>query len=89
MITFFNRKEVYNGFSMEQCSNIRDILSANKIKYDYRCVSNSNSPSIASRSALMGSFGENQNLAYMYYVYVHKKDYDQACYLINKIRVYK
>lgn len=86
MITFFNRKEVYNGLSMEQCSNIRDILSANKIKYDYRCVSNSNSPSIVSRSALTGSFGENQNFAYMYYVYVHKKDYDQARYLINRNR---
>lgn len=83
MITFFNRKEVYIGFSMEKCSNIRDILSANKIKYDYRCVSNNNNAWIASDHALTGSFGENQNFAYMYYVYVHRKDYEQAHYLIN------
>ena len=86
MITIFNRKEVYNGFSMEQCSNIRDILSVNKIKYDYNCVSSSNNAWFNSDRASVGSLGENPDYAYMYYVYVHKKDYDQACYLINSQR---
>lgn len=39
MITIFNREEVYNGFSLEKFSRIRDILQANHIKYNYKCVS--------------------------------------------------
>ena len=33
MITIFNRKELYSGFSMVECSRIGRILKKNKIPY--------------------------------------------------------
>ena len=32
---------------------------------------------------MRGSFGERAEFSYMYYVYVHKNDYDWACKLIK------
>lgn len=78
MITIFNREEVYNGFSMEKFSRIRDILQANHIKYNYKCVSQNRG------RETFGTFGRNLNFLYEYYVFVHKDDYEQACYMINQ-----
>lgn len=83
MITIFNRKEVYAGFSMEECGKIRDVLAANKIKYDFKCTSSNSSGIFSSTRSRMGSFGENIEYSYSYYVYVRKDDYEQACYVIN------
>lgn len=77
----FNSQEVYTGFAMDELANIREILAINKIKYKYRVVNlNVN----RNRRGLPG-YGE-KNIKYdrQYYVYVLKKDYEQAKYLVNK-----
>jgi hypothetical protein len=38
MITVFNRREVYNGFSMQEQAKVRDILAQNGIRYYTRVV---------------------------------------------------
>lgn len=79
MIGFWNRKEVYMGQSMSRYNDIRDILSDNEIKYTYKVV---NRNSLTGRST-RGSIGERTELAYMYYVYVHRDDYERAYGMIN------
>ena len=79
MIAFWNRKEVYMGHSMVELADIRDILAVNQIKYTYRTVSSSS----GNRRGMRGSFGERAEFGCMYYIYVHKNDYEWACELIR------
>lgn len=74
MLMFWKYKEIYMGNSMQEFSRIRNILEINKIKYDYRVVHNNRS---ADREGF-GSFGERPEYSYMYYAYVHKRDYEKA-----------
>lgn len=79
MITFLNRKEVYIGYSMAECGEIRSVLAVNHIKYTYKVIN----PFATNGRATRGSFGENADLSHMYYIYVHQKDYEWACKLIR------
>lgn len=72
---FWNRCEIYCGNSMKIFSELRDVLSINALRYDYKIKYNG--------SRRYGTFGENPDYSYQYYLYVHKKDYDQADYMIN------
>jgi hypothetical protein len=72
---FWNRKEVFMGSSMQRLSEVRSILSTNKIKYEYKVVSQNQGVS----RGRMGTFGENVDYLNTYYVYVHNKDYANAC----------
>ena len=80
MITIFNRKEVYHGFSMQECYKVRELLLSNHIKYQVKTVDSFRS---SGRSASRG-LGINMDYAYEYYIYVHKKDYDQAGYILSQ-----
>lgn len=80
MIMFWNRKEVFMGNSMQRLSEVRTILSTNKIKYEYKVVSlNQGVP-----RGRTGTFGENMDYLYTYYIYVHKKDYANAYSVLQK-----
>ena len=84
MIMFWNRNEVYTGFSMKRFSEVRDILSLNGIKYTYKVVNRNTSSGFDSNRSRTGTLGEKSQLAYEYYVYVHKHDYDNAYSIICK-----
>ena len=73
MIAFWNRKEVFCGFSMQDFDKALDILSENRIKYAYRIVNYA-----SSRNNIIGQSGESSNCSAMYYIYVHKKDAARA-----------
>lgn len=79
MITFWNRKEVYVGYSMSEFVNKREILISNQIEYIYRTVNSSSGNTRGKR----GSFGVRTEFSCMYYLYVHKNDYEWACELIR------
>lgn len=79
MITIWNQKEVFFGYSLQRLSEVRGILTASKIKYKYRVVSHKSAYLFSSRRARTGTFGENPDYSNTYYVYVHKRDYDNAC----------
>lgn len=87
MITPWNRREVYMGFSIEKCSQVRGILAAQGIKYTHRLVSHSNNTFFVSQRARTGSYGENRDYSTQYYVYVHKDDYKKAAAALGNIRV--
>lgn len=89
MITFLNRKEVLTTFSIGEQATARNILSEHKIPYVTRTVSMSggNSFWMGGQRASWGSIGENPDYAYQYYIYVHKKNYEEASYLLaEKLR---
>ena len=78
MLTLFNRKELLTTFSMEEQNRVRDILAQHHI--DYRVRVRSIFGDVGRRRN--GSFGMNPECAYQYYIYVHRKDYDRARFLI-------
>lgn len=84
MILFWNRKEVFVGYSMEQFAAFRQKLVDNGIQYDFKLVSNNNNNALfGSGRSRTGTFGENMAYMTMYYLYVHKKDYEYACAVLR------
>ena len=83
MITIFTRRELLITFDMKRQSDVRDILSANVIKYAVKVTNRQDAAVLGSIRARTGSFGMNTNLSYEYKIYVHKKDYDNAMRLIR------
>lgn len=86
MIMIWSQREVFVGYSLEKFNEVRQILSANKIEYNHRLVNNHKTYAFSSRRARTGTFGENMNYSITYYVYVHKKDYENACAILKNIR---
>ncbi len=81
MIIIWNQREVFMGNSMQRFSEVRTILDTNKIKYKYKVVS-LNQGVTRGRT---GTFGENIDYLNTYYIYVHKKDYDNACAILHHL----
>ena len=79
-LIFWNRKEVYCGLDMKTFSHIRTILTQNNIPYIHRVVNQGGNGG----SQQLGTLGQNLSLQNMYYLYIHKNNYDQAVFLINQ-----
>lgn len=87
MIGFWNRREVYVGTSLDEFNNLRDLLSERNIKYKTRIVDRSSANAVGSSRARVGTTGQNLQIAYTYYVYVHRDDYQAASEITsNRIR---
>ncbi|WP_209460131.1 hypothetical protein [Youngiibacter multivorans] len=78
MIMFWNKREVFVGASMRDFNRVMDDLASNGIYRTYRVVSN-----IEGRGRT-GTFGTDPDLLKTYYVYVHKKDLENALHLIGR-----
>lgn len=85
MIGFWNKREVFVGQSLEKFSRVRQILISNGIKYTHKAM-NRKSAGINSGTRRMGTLGQNYMSEYMYYVYVHKNDYELAMELLKAKR---
>ena len=84
MIMIWNRKEVFVGNSLQRFNEISHTLSSNEIPYEYKIVDSTSSSSFgASKRGRTGSFGLNTDYIKMYYIYVHKKDYDRAMMILK------
>ena len=72
---FWNRIEIYSGFSYQEFIELRNALLDANLRYDYRFVHHNTK----------NSFRINQKNDYstMYYLYVHQKDYEEAMYLTS------
>lgn len=79
---FFLREEVYMGYSLSEFAKIREELSQNKIKYRYTIKYVSDSGYGSSRGRY-GSFGIKPGYERLYRVTVHKKDYENARYVLH------
>ena len=76
------KKELLVTSSMEQKSKALDILSRNKIKYYLKTKDNFDGGFSSGRRDL-GSFGMDASVRYTYYIYVSKKDYGEAEFLLK------
>ena len=74
---FWNRVEIYSGFSLKEFSELRNSLAVAGIKYDYRLINLNKS------RGRIGSFGQNQQFDTQYYLYVHQRDYEHAMHLTS------
>lgn len=83
MITVFNRRELYMTYSMDERVRICDLLRANNIDYHLKTINPTTSTFCSTRRANFGTLGMNMDYMYEYHIYVHKKDYDTALYLIG------
>lgn len=85
MIAYWNRQEVYMGYSISKCSDIRSLLANSNIEYTYKTINCTNSATSGSGCGVRGEFDKRIEFNYMYYIYVHKNDYDYACKLIRDL----
>ena len=83
MVTIFNRRELILTLSMERQAEVRAILSTNGIDYQVKTTSLQNQQTLDSRKAHAGSSGIFSDHSYEYKIYVHKRDYEKAKYLIG------
>lgn len=74
---FWNRVEIYCGYLMKDFADLRDSLASKGIKYDYRMVYNNG------HTNRVHHVSSNQDKTTLYYLYVHKKDYDNAMFLTS------
>lgn len=82
MFFFFLKKDVYIGYSLNELSKIRGILFQEGIKYTYKVRSLLDR---GSRRGIRGSYGINMAYEKQYTVFVNKKDFAKASYLVNKV----
>lgn len=85
-IFFFNKEDVYTGFSMEEFSKVRAVLQRKGIKYTNKVIDSSGRwvGSGTSRGNF-GSFGMNTNYEKQYIVSVRKKDAEDAKYFVHSV----
>lgn len=74
-------KSIFIGYSMKAFNEVRDILDLNRIRYKYE-VRDSQAISLGAR---MGRSGINKGSKIQYEIFVSKKNYDEAAYLIKGI----
>ena len=85
MITIFNRRELSVTYDMARQAEIRRPLAESGIDYQVKVVNHSTvSLGGEMTRARTGSFGENANFSHEYIIYVKKRDYERAKYLIGK-----
>ena len=83
MVTIFNRRELILTLSMERQAEVCAILSTNGIDYQVKTTNLKNQQTLDSRRAHAGSSGIFSDHSYEYKIYVHKRDYEKAKYLIG------
>ena len=70
---------------MNKLSQIRSILDNNAIKYKYKVKNHLGQwNDRGTTRGTMGSLGNSSEQMYQYEIFVHKKEYEKAKYLINK-----
>lgn len=85
MLTIFNRRKLILAFSIEWQMKIRDKLHANSIEYKYKVINHNRPfPFLSSRERNQ-TLGQNMEMVYEYIFFVHRRDYDKAKKLVEKI----
>lgn len=83
MFTFLNSESLWIGFEMDRFNQIRDTLDNNSIPYKYKVRNHLGQ--FSGRGTIRGSkgsFGNPTEQMYQYEVFVYKKDFEQAKFLI-------
>lgn len=76
------KKEVLVTPSMDHLSKALDLLSQHKINYATRTKDNFGGGMYSERR-FTGDFGMDTSSRFIYHVYVSKKDYEHAVFILN------
>lgn len=82
-MNIFNRKEIYITMDPQKFSQVTSQLACDNIRYVYKIH---NTSGVTSGS--VQSIGLNSSCMLQYYVYVHKRDYEKACFALKNIKLY-
>lgn len=83
---FFNKEDIYIGYSMEELSKVRGILESKGIKYTYKVINHSGQwLGQGTTRGNFGSIGMNSNYEKQFVVSVKKKDSKNAKYWANSV----
>ena len=83
MFTFLNSESLWIGFEMDRFNQIRDALDNNSIPYKYKVRNHLGQ--FSGRGTIRGSkgsFGNPTEQMYQYEVFVYKKDFEKAKFVI-------
>ena len=83
MFTFFNSESLWIGYEMDRFNQIRDALDNNSIPYKYKVRNHLGQ--FSGRGTIRGSkgsFGNPTEQMYQYEVFVYKKDFEKAKFVI-------
>lgn len=80
---FWNRKVLYKGSSKKRYDEIINILTINNIKYDYKIENKNSSKGPLVDKMMIGTLPKSEDFSFEYIIYVGKKDYESAEYLIS------
>lgn len=80
---FFNRVEIYSGFSIREFSELKNALAVDGIKYDYKMIDRSTGGWRVNPNRSYIPNGVDPRNAVQYSLYVHHKDYERAMYLTS------
>lgn len=83
MITVFNRKELIITMDMNRQTEVRNILSQNGIDYTVKTTNLQTAPFLGNTRGRTGSLGIKPDYSYEYKIYVHKKNFEKAAFLIK------
>jgi hypothetical protein len=76
------KKELLVTSSIDQKTKVLDILSQHNIKYYLKTKDNFGG-GLYSERRLMGSFGMDTSCRFIYHIYVSKKNYKDAIFLLQ------
>ena len=78
----FHRRELLITYDQSRFNHVRDALTANRIRYQFR-IQDRTSPSFSAHSReRFGTFGVNASAQLEYKVYVRTDDFDRANLLL-------
>lgn len=81
IIFFFNKQDIYIGYSIDEVAIIINVLINNKIKYKHSVISLLRSDERFSIKRV----GVDMNYEKQYTISVKQSDYDRAKYLVNNV----
>ena len=77
------KKELFVTSSMEQKSVILDLLNQNNIRYYLKTEDNFGGGMYEHRG-MSGSFGMDEAMRFQYHIYVPRKSYEEAVFLLQE-----
>ena len=82
-MNIFNRKELFVTMDLQKFIQVINILNNANIKYSTKIFN-----TFGVKVNTVEAIGLNSNYMSQYYIYVHKKNYEQACTAIINIKLF-
>lgn len=83
MINILNRKEILITYDLNLLYKVKDILYKNEIQFVTRSLNTTMRGGRTNPTIISYDFGIRQDCATEYKLYVHKKDYEKAKFLVG------